>query len=185
MIDSMNSGSVNEKENAGAASGSGWSLILIFACVALGFTAAAAEYERAAATSERNHAEILATECSAAEGHLEDLGKFLADPHTRLFSLNGAVGFARNNAVVAWNSAMRQGYFMCDDLPIRDVGSGYEIWALHNSEAPVKVATIDAKPGASVYPFRTSQENTGKIRLEVTAGPRSVENSPVFAGEIE
>jgi hypothetical protein len=186
MIDPMNSGADEQHgDSLSNQSGSGWLLILILACVALGFTASATEYERVAASNERNHAELLATECSAVEGHLEDLGKFLADPHTRLFPLMGSEEFARNYAVIAWNTSEQKGYFMCDNLPVRDAGSGYEIWALHGNDEPLKVTTIDAKPGASVYPFRTSQGKTGKMRLEVTAGPRSLENSPVFAGEIE
>jgi hypothetical protein len=165
--------------------GTGWSIVLVFACVALGFTASAADYERIVATSERNHAELLGTECSAVEGKIEDLGKFLADPNTRLIPLAGSGEFAANPAAIAWNAVEQHGYFLCDDLPVLDSGRGYELWALHGMNDPVKVAIWDVKPGASVYPFRVWEPMAGKIRLEITAGPRSVEKSPVFAGEIE
>jgi hypothetical protein len=164
---------------------SGWSIVLIFACVALGFTASAADFERIVASRERNEAELLATECSTAEGKLEDLGKYLADPNTRLISLTRSGEYAARPAVIAWNSPQRQGYFLCDDLPVLDAGEGYELWALSGSDDPVKVATIDARPGDSVYPFRIWQTTAGKLRLEITAGSRSQEKSPVFAGEIE
>jgi len=169
----------NQPQNAG------WSVILIFACVALGFTASAADYERIAATGERNHAELLATECSSAEGQLEDLGKFLADPHTHLIPLTRSGELAVNPAVIAWNTVDRRGYFLCDDLPVLDAGRGYELWALRAMSDPVKLATLDAKPGLSVYPFRDWAGMSGKMRLEITAGPRSVEKNPVFAGDIE
>lgn len=164
---------------------SGWPVVLVFACVALGFTAAAAEYERVAATTERNHAELLATECSVAEGKLEDLGKFLADPHTRLITLARSGSFAGNTAMVAWNSVEGHGYFFCDDLPTLDADSGYEVWALRASGEPVRIAILDAKAGASVYPLRGLQTMSGKMRLEITAGPRLPDKSPVFAGDIE
>jgi hypothetical protein len=167
------------------ANGTGWSIILVFACVALGFTASAADYERIAATSERNQRELLATECSAVEGQLEDLGKFLADPHTRLIPLAGSGEFAADPAAIAWNAVERHGYFLCDDLPVLDSGRGYELWASQGMDDPVKVAMWDIKPGASVYPFRFWQPIAGKVRLEITAGPRSAQKSPVFAGEIE
>jgi hypothetical protein len=165
--------------------GTGWSIILVFACVALGFTASAADYERIVATSERDHAGLVATECSAVEGQIEDLGKFLADPNTRLIPLAGSSEFAAAPAAIAWNSVERRGYFLCDDLPILDTGRGYELWALHGMDDPVKIAMWDSKPGTSVYPFRVWQPTTGKTRLEITAGPRSSQKGPVFAGEIE
>jgi hypothetical protein len=163
----------------------GWSIIFVFACVALGFTASAADYERIVATSERNQAGLLGTECSAVEGQIEDLGKFLADPNTRLIPLVGSGEFAAAPAAIAWNSVQRHGYFLCDDLPVLDSGRGYELWARHGMDDAVKVAGWDAKPGASVYPFRVWEPTAGKMRLEITAGPRSGEKSPAFAGEIE
>jgi hypothetical protein len=165
--------------------GTGWSIILVFACVALGFTASAADYERIVATSERNQRELLATECSAVEGQLEDLGKFLANPHTRLIPLAGSGEFAADPAAIAWNAVERHGYFLCDDLPVLDAGSGYELWALQGMAEPVKIEMWNTKPGISVYPFRFWQPIAGKMRLEVTAGPRSVQKNPFFAGEIE
>jgi len=164
--------------------GPGWSLVLVVACVALGFSASAAEYERVAASSERNRAEVLATTCSTVEGQLEDIGKFMAAPHTRIVTLQPLPGMATSSAVIAWNSSQQDGYFLCDDLPVLDAGSGYEIWALHAGDDPVKVATVNAKPGASVYPFR-SWAIPGKLRIEVTSGPRSAAKTPIFAGDIE
>ena len=117
--------------------GTGWSIVLVFACVALGFTASAADYERIVANSERNQAGLLGTECSAVEGQIEDLGKFLADPNTRLIPLVGSGEFAAAPAAIAWNSVQRHGYFLCDDLPVLDSGRGYELWALHGMDDPV------------------------------------------------
>ena len=163
----------------------GWPVVLVFSCIALGFTASAADYERIAANSERNHAELLATECSNAEGQLEDLGKFLADPHTQLVPLTRSGRFAANPAMIAWNPVERHGYFLCDHLPVFDAGQGYQLWALRGMDDPAKLATLDAKPGISVYPFRLWQGMVGKMRLEITAGARLADKSPAFAGDIE
>ncbi len=161
-----------------------WTGVLLLACLALGFAASIAEYERVMLSAERQRAEALATRSSLAEGQLEDIGKFLSDSHTRLTALHG-MGSAGNDAVVAWNSLNQDGYFFCDDLPVLEAGSGYELWALHGTDVPVKLATIHAEPGASVYPFRSWPSTPGKLRLEVTAGPRNSAGNPIFAGEIE
>jgi hypothetical protein len=186
MIDQSPSNPRDMPENPGASQGerAGWAVILIFACLALGFAASAAEYERIVATGERHHAELLAAECSIAEGQLEDLGKFLADPHTRFIPLTRSGGFASSAAMIAWNPPDGHGYFFCDDLPVLAGDHQYEVWALHGMDEPLKIGAFDARAGTSVYPLR-AMAMTGKMRLEITAGPRSVQNSAVFAGEIE
>jgi hypothetical protein len=187
MNESMSGGHFEQRANVKSqpSPGTGWAMVLVFACIALGFVASVAEYERMDASTERNRAELLATSYSTIEGQLEDIGKFLADPHTRIISLKGSQGLSSTAAVIAWNTAEQNGYFLCDALPTLDSGTGYEIWTLHENDDPVKVATINAKPGASVYPFRSWQAIPGKLRLEVTAGPRAAVKTPVFAGDIE
>lgn len=165
-------------------------ITLVFACAALGFVASALQYERVVAGTERNRAELLAMAYSTAQGQLEDFGRFLSDPHTRLISLAASESVASKRAVIAWNAADRTGYFLCDDLPVLDSGTNYELWALHGSDDPVKLASIGAKPGDSIYPLGSWPVGSwrgieGKIRVEVTAGPRSVAKTPVFSGEIE
>jgi hypothetical protein len=157
--------------------------LLIFACLALGFAASAVQYERLAATSQRNRAELLATADSRTEGQLEDLGKFLSQPQTRMIRLTGPAGSSVANAAIAWNAATGRGYLLCDQLPVLD--GGYEIWLLHGHDDPVKIATLSAKAGQSVYLFQAWREMDGKIRLQITAGPRSSGKAPILAGEIE
>jgi hypothetical protein len=164
---------------------SGWAGVLVFACLALGFAASAVQYERVAVTSQRNRAEILATADSRVEGQLEDLGKFLSDPQTRMIRLTGSAGSPVANAVIAWNTAARRGYLLCDQLPVLDSGNGYELWALHGGDEAVKIATIVAKAGDSVYLFQAWRAMDGKIRLQITAGPRSSGKPPILAGEIQ
>jgi hypothetical protein len=164
---------------------SDWPIILIFACAALGFTASMVNYERSVARSERDRAEMLSTECSLAQSQLEDLGKFLSDPGTRLIPLTGSGAFGSSTASIAWNMAGGRGYLVCDSLPILDAGRGYEIWAQQGSDDAVKLVTVDAHPGTSIYPLQLSGANSGKMRVEITAGPRAEDKTPIFAGEIE
>ncbi|MGD0387943.1 MAG: anti-sigma factor [Tepidisphaeraceae bacterium] len=187
MTDPIYHGPDVNRAAASAAHGrrSNWSGLLVFACLALGFVASAVQYERVAATSQRDRAEILATADSRMEGQLEDLGKLLSDPQTRMVRLTGSPGSSVANAVIAWNAAARRGYLLCDQLPVLDSGSGYELWALHGGDDPVKIATIVAKAGDSVYLFQAWGEMDGKIRLQITAGPRSSDKPPILAGEIQ
>jgi len=171
--------------NAAPPRRSGWAGVLILACLALGFAGSAVQYERVAATSERNRAEILAAADSRTEGQLEDLGKLLSDPQTRMVRMAGLPGSSVANAVIAWNAGARRGYLLCDQLPVLDSGGGYELWALHGGDEPVKIATIVAKAGDSVYLFQAWRAMDGKIRLEITAGARSSGKAPILAGEIE
>ncbi|MGD0768827.1 MAG: anti-sigma factor [Tepidisphaeraceae bacterium] len=171
--------------NAAHGRRSGWAGLLIFACLALGFAGSAVQYERVAATSQRNRAEVLATADSRVEGQLEDLGKLLSDPQTRMIRLTGLPGSSVANAVIAWNGAARRGYLLCDQLPVLDSGSGYELWMLHGGDEAVKIASIVAKAGQSVYLFQAWGAMDGKIRLEITAGKRSTGKAPILAGEIE
>ena len=160
-----------------------WLSLLVLACLAMGFAASAVQYERIAATNQRNRAELLATADSRMEGQLEDLGKFLSQPQTRIIRLTGSAGSSIANAVIAWNAAAGRGYLLCDQLPVLDCG--YEIWVLHGGDDPVKIATIVAKAGDSVYLFQALGAMDGKIRLEITAGPRSSDKPPILVGEIE
>jgi hypothetical protein len=167
-----------------------WPIILIFACAALGFTASMVDYERSAMRSERDRAEMLATDCALAQGQLEDLGKFLSDPGTRLIPLTGSGALGSSTASIAWNMSRGHGFLLCDSLPVLDAGSGYEIWAQQVGDGPVKLVTVDARPGMSIYPLQLSGANisganSGKMRVEITAGPRAEDKTPIFAGEIE
>jgi hypothetical protein len=132
----------------------GWTPILIFACLALGFTASAVEYERARAVGERDRANLLAADDSVVAGRIEDLGKFLADSQTRWIRLTDPQNTVGMHAVVAWNAQNQSGYLFCDQLPPLDAGTSYELWTLHGSDDPQSVAAIAPQAGASVYPFR-------------------------------
>jgi len=165
---------------------SGWTPILIFACLALGFTASAMEYERARAVGERNRANVLAADNSVVQGRMEDLGKFLSDSQTHWIRLTNADHTADVHALVAWNAQSQAGYLFCDQLPALDPGANYELWTLHSSDDAQSVAAIAPQAGASVYPFRF--QSGGLIignRLEITAGPRSMSKSPFLTGEID
>ena len=113
---------------------------------------------------------MLATADSRMEGQLEDLGKFFSEPQTRMIRLTGSPGSSVANAVIAWNTSSPRGYLLSDQLPVLDSGSGYELWMLHGGDDPVKIATIVAKAGQSVYPFQAWGAMEGRIRLQITAG---------------
>src|SRR5580658_4548372 len=107
-----------------------WAGSLILACLGLGFAASAVEFERVAATAQRNRANTLAAVDSVYEGRLEDIGKFLSDPQTRLIRLAPSDDAGISSAVVAWNAAAQRGYLLCDDLPVLNSGNNYEMWAI-------------------------------------------------------
>jgi hypothetical protein len=163
---------------------SNWAGILVIACLALGFTSSAVEYERSRARSERDRANVLATADSEVEGRLEDLGKFLAGPQTRLIRLSGLDPSAPE-AVIAWNSSLRRGYLLCDQLPALDAQVDYEVWVIHGSDAPARLAGVNPLAGVSVYPLQAVQDIEEKDHLEITAGPRSVGKSPMFSGDFQ
>jgi hypothetical protein len=166
-----------------------WPLVLIFACLGLGFTASAVQYERVSATVQRDRADILAGVDSVMEGRLEDIGKFLSNPQTQLIHLAPSADSGIASAVIAWNSAQQRGYLMCDQLPILEQGDNYELWAISSSDGAVKLASIQAKAGRSVYSFQPTgllgASVAAKTRVEITAGARSPNKSPMWAGEIE
>jgi hypothetical protein len=164
----------------------GWTPILIFTCLALGFTASAVEYERVRVVGERNRASVLAADDSVIQGRMEDLGKFLADSQTRWIHLTNPNNSADARAVVAWNAQTQSGYLFSDQLPAVDAGTNFELWSLHGSDDPQSVAAIAPKAGVSVYPFRF--QSGGFVigdRLEITTGPRSISKSPILSGEID
>jgi hypothetical protein len=163
-----------------------WTPILIFACLALGFTASAVEYERARVVGERDRANILAADDSVVAGRIEDLGKFLADSQTRWIRLTNPQNTIGIHAVVAWNAQSQSGYLFCDQLTPLDGGNNYELWTLHGSDDPQSVGAVAPEAGASVYPFRLKGE--GMVignRLEITAGPRSESKTPILSGAID
>jgi len=164
--------------------GTGWGTILVLACLALGFTASAVEYERVRVKGERERAGLLATADSEVEGQLEDLGKFLAEPQTRLIRLAGANSSPIANAVIAWNSVEQKGYLLCDDLKALEPASAYELWVKRGSDEPIRIAGIEPKAGVSVYQFRASGVKS-RDRLEITAGPPSAGKSPILSGEFD
>jgi hypothetical protein len=161
-----------------------WAGSLILACLGLGFAASAVEYERVAATAQRNRADTLAAMDSVHEGRLEDVGKFLSNPQTRLIRLAPSDDAAVSSAVIAWNSAEQRGYLFCDELPVLDTGERYELWAV-GAANPVKLASIEARVGSSVYAFQAETAIAGKTRVEVTAGARSGNKVAILAGEID
>jgi hypothetical protein len=164
--------------------GPGWAGTLILACLALGFCASAVELERSWGLGQQQRAELLATADSEVSGQLEDLGRFLADPQTRLIRLNLGNSSAVGSASVVWNASREKGYLLCDQLRMLDADAAYEVWARHGSEQPIRLAGIYPKSGQSVYPFRASGVKT-RDRLEITAGPRSAGNAPIFTGEFD
>lgn len=164
---------------------SSWTGLLIFACLGLGFAASAAQYERITATAQRSRADIFADMDSVVEGRLEDVGKFLANPQTRLIRLSPSDETGIRGAVIAWNAAAQRGYLLCDQLPVLDQGDTYQLWAIGAANDPVRVATFKPRIGNSVYSFQAGSEIAGKMRVEITAGARSPDKSPILAGEID
>jgi hypothetical protein len=156
----------------------------VLACLALGFTASAVQYERLRVKGERERAGLLATADSEVEGQLEDLGKFLAEPETRLIRLTRADSSPIANAVIAWNASQQKGYLLCDDLRALDPAMAYELWVRRGSDEPMRIAGIEPKAGVSVYQFRASGVKS-QDRLEITAGPPSVGKSPILSGEFD
>jgi hypothetical protein len=166
-----------------------WPVVLFFACLGLGFAASAVEYERVTATAQRDRADVLAAVDSVMEGRMEDLGKFLSNPQTQLIHLASTADSGFAGAVIAWNSSEQRGYLMCDQLPVLEQGDKYEVWAISSADGAVKLASIQAKAGSSIYSFEASGLLGGsvaaKTRVEITAGARSPNKSPMWAGEIE
>ena len=162
-----------------------WAAPLILACLGLGFAASAVEYERVVATAQRDRADALAAIDSVYEGRLEDIGKFLSDPQTRLIRLAPSEDASISGAVIAFNGPEQRGYLLCDDLPMLGSGDNYEMWAIGAGAVPVKIASFEAKVGHSVYSFQARAAIGGKTRLEVTAGARSHGKVAVLAGEID
>jgi hypothetical protein len=165
---------------------SAWPTVVIFACLALGFLASAVEFQRTTIQTQRQQTQVLATADSEVEGRMEDVGKFLSDPQTKNIHLLGADGQAVSHAVIAWNAAQQSGYLFCDQLPVLDTGIGYELWGLRPSADPVKIASVQATAGTSVYPFRI-RDHGMEIgnRIEITAGPRSATNSALLSGQVD
>lgn len=160
-----------------------WSGTLILACLALGFTASAIKVEQSRIRSEQDRANILATADSAVESRLEDLGRFLAEPQTRLVRLS-RLDPSASDAVIAWNSSLRRGYLLCDGLPPLDPQVDYEMWVMRGSGAPVRLAGVNARAGISAYPFQADGDLEQKDHVEITAGPREAGKSPIFSGDI-
>jgi hypothetical protein len=164
--------------------GSSWATTLILACLALGFTASAVEYERVRVRSEQERAEWLSTADSSMEGQFEDLGKFLADPQTRLIRLTGLESSPLPSAAIAWNTSEQKGYLLCDQLPALNAGMAYEVWVRRGSDAPIRIAGIQPEAGSSVYLFRATGVKS-RDRLEISAGPPSAGKTPILTGEFE
>jgi hypothetical protein len=152
--------------------------------LALGFTASAVEYEQARVKGERERAGVLAAADSEMQGRLEDLGKFIADPQTRVIRLTGENSSLISNAVIVWNATEEKGYLLCDELKTLEPAMMYELWIKHGTDEPMKVAGIEPRPGMSVYLFRASGVKS-QDRLEITAGPPSTGKSPILSGEFD
>lgn len=166
------------------ARGSGWGAMLVVACLALGFCASAVEYERVWGQGQHQRAELLATADSEVAGQLEDLGRFLADPQTRLIRLKGMDSSPIGDAAIVWNAPRQEGYLLCDQLRVLDEGTAYEVWTRRGSDEPIRIAGIQPKAGQSVYPFRATGVKS-RDRLEITAGPPSARNAPILTGEFD
>ncbi len=168
--------------------GRGWGTTLVLACLALGFTASAVEYERVQVKGERDRVGLLGAADSEVEGKLEDLGKFLAEPQTSVIRLtrpdSGADSSPIANAALAWNGSQQKGYLLCDELRALDPAVMYELWIRRGSDEPMKIAGIEPKAGVSVYLFRASGVKS-QDRLEITAGPPSAGKSPILSGEFD
>jgi hypothetical protein len=162
----------------------GWGTTLVLACLALGFTASAVQYERVRARSELERAGVLADASSEVEGQLEDLGKFMAEPGTRVIRLTESDSSPIASAAIAWNESEQRGYLLCDDLPALDPSMAYELWVRRGSDEPMRIAGIHSKAGMSVYQFRASGVKS-RDRLEITAGPPSAGKSPILSGEFD
>ncbi|HEX4053952.1 MAG TPA: anti-sigma factor [Tepidisphaeraceae bacterium] len=166
------------------ARGTGWGAMLVVACLALGFSASAVEYERVWGQGQQQRAELLETADSEAAGQLEDLGKILADPQTRLIRLTAMDASPITNAMIVWNSSRQKGYFLCDQLRMLDAGMTYEVWTRRGSDEPIRIAGIQPKAGQSVYPFRATGAQS-RDRLEISAGAPSAQNAPILTGEFD
>jgi hypothetical protein len=159
-------------------------MTLVLACLALGFTASAVEFERVQMKGEQDRAGLLATADSEVEGQLEDLGKFLAQPGTRVIRLTGADSSPIADAVMAWNASEQKGYLLCDELKALEPAMVYEMWVRRGTDEPMRIAGIEPKAGASVYLFRANGVKS-QDHLEITAGPPSAGKSPILSGEFD
>jgi hypothetical protein len=163
----------------------GWGGALVVACLILGVLGSLVQYERSELRSEQARAAGFQTEDSLMEARSEDLGRFLAQPQTRLIRLTGTDASSDVEAALALNPAKPMGYFLCDQLQALDHGSHYEIWTRSGAEEARQMGGIDARPGVSVYPFKADLDLKGANRVEITAGPRSAGNGPIFVGEMD
>lgn len=181
VMDTNEYGMAVRKQGTGR---SGWGMTLVLACLALGFTASAVEYEQARVKGERERAGMLAIADSEVEGQLEDLGKFIAEPETRVIRLTGENASPIGSAVIVWNASEEKGYLLCDELKMLEPAMMYELWVKRGTEEPMKIAGIEPRAGVSVYLFRASGVKS-QDRLEIMAGPRSAGKSPILSGEFD
>lgn len=163
----------------------GWGALLIAACLALGLLGSLAQYERFQFKAQRIRADDLGATESLIAAQNEDLGRFLAEPQTRLIRLTCTNSSPAVNAALLLNPAKQVGYLLCDQLQVLDHGVQYEIWATGASEEARQMAGIDARAGVSVYPFKTDLELKGANHVEITAGPRSSGNGPILVGDMD
>jgi hypothetical protein len=163
---------------------SGWGAVLVIACLAIGLLAAAVQMLREQLRTEEYRANEMNTSAVFVESQAENLGKFMADPHTVLVGMSGSSGSAVHSASLAWNPAQNSGVLFCDELPIFDASRQYEIWSTGDAGSASRLAEIRAKPGTSVYPFKAIPTSGDVSRFEITAGPRVPGQAPILAGSL-
>jgi len=167
------------------ADSSSWAGVLIICCLALGFLAAMFHWEQARYQTERDRAATLLTAAELGMARAESLGRNLADPRTRLIHLSGPLLTEAGGAALAYNEAIHWAALFCDRLPRLDSGRHYEIWAGADQSQWVRLASIDAEPGTSVYAFHWSAAPGRLQRIEISAGPRVSQQPPLLSGQIQ
>ncbi len=161
-----------------------WGASLVIACLALGFVSAVVVCERNLFTSERGHAIELNNAMATLEARDWELGRVMADPQTRFIPLSG-MNSTFQNAMLVWNYSRQFGVLCCDQLPALNSELQYQIWALSrvsHKNAPQFLGQVNAVPGTSIYPFRSSQSPLQFDRIEVTAGPWTADAQSVLGG---
>jgi hypothetical protein len=180
-----------------------WGATLIIACLALGLSAGVIQLERAQIAQQRNRMAAVTAAASLRESQEEDLGKLLADPETRLvpFEADAAIG----QATVAWNERLQQGAIFCDHLPISDSGQPYAVVAYDSppgqpaTDQPGsghagkdrtitgqsrQIATLQVRPGVSVYFFSSGSPIHLVRRIEVISSDNSPNGRPMLYANV-
>ena len=152
------------------------------ACVAMGILGAYVEVQGTRLSDEKAIANSLKTSATVLQSRDEDVGRVMADAHTRFIHLVGSDGTPAASATAAWNQAMGSGFLFCDQLPAIDSGLKYQVWMIDSGNEAVSLGVLDAQPGVSVYDFHPGGPIGVPVRIEVTAGGRRAGKPPVLTG---